>query len=647
MKQPWSPKQKKLRRKQWDIQGSQHHPKSTKPAQNDKGDTASEKKPPSLIEYYTLAFGWLHTQLPSEFDDLDFAHEVRRTFWHLVPDRRYDRQESQDLVNSYLAVVEKRLSEEISKHSISYWIHVYRRISPEPAGKNESKSTVMIVRRTLEAAFQKFGLVDNCDGIGWSDELKQEDVLSGVPIKFRPPEIIDAYRTGPRQLLLARFGLDQLVQLYQCEKLAYEIWRCGATLRIISKGASIIVDHTADLCFYDDRSEELNALVVNYDGRSNKFIASATAAVFDSGNQKPSADRIVLLALYNIEREPAKTYKGLFESLGIKVADEFLFNFVWIPFDLKSFRDSHELFGKAFEKKNGFRFEVALIVIMTFFYMMIDVWHKEPPYLYQSFQRAFSGPSTPEDIRLSVTKQLKFCSDRLGAKEPSKEELETAISFLTLTDDKRSLISLLTGGPKFPFIPACDGRFLTDFAWLTESLNYLFLKIPLNQADLKGKMLEKLVTGGVSALPDGECKGFDGESREVDAASGRGKILVIAECKANARSIAYDRGDIAALNYRRKKFEEALDQANDKANWFASHRVGTNYDLTAFDAILPVVVTPFKEFMPSLDSRYWVRPELPRVLTPDEFAELLADPQVEEIARRCPSTVFIPLPIQL
>jgi hypothetical protein len=282
---------------------------------------------------------------------------------------------------------------------------------------------------------------------------------------------------------------------------------------------------------------------------------------------------------------------------------------------------------------------------MSLSYTMIDVWHKEPPYLYQSFQRAYSGPSTAENIRLSIAKRLKLSSDRLGVKEPSEDELEMAMSFLTLTDDKRSWISLLTGGPKFLFIPACDGRFLVDFAWLAESLNYLFLKIPLDQADLKGKMLEKLVTGGISALPDGECKGIDGESREVDAAFGRGKILIIAECKANARSIAYDRGDIAALNFRRKKFEEALGQVDDKANWFALHRVGTNYDLTPFDAILPVVVTPFKEFMPSLDSRYWVRPELPRVLTPDEFAELLADPQVEEIALHCPSTVFIPLAI--
>ena len=119
--------------------------------------------------------------------------------------------------------------------------------------------------------------------------------------------------------------------------------------------------------------------------------------------------------------------------------------------------------------------------------------------------------------------------------------------------------------------------------------------------------------------------------------------ILIVECKANARSIAYERGDLAALQFRRRAFEEALRQVDDKATWLSAHPKGANYDITEFEAILPVVVTPFKEFMHSLDTRYWIKPKLPRVLMPHELTELLADPDVESIARKSASAVYMPV----
>jgi hypothetical protein len=36
-------------------------------------------------------------------------------------------------------------------------------------------------------------------------------------------------------------------------------------------------------------------------------------------------------------------------------------------------------------------------------------------------------------------------------------------------------------------------------------------------------------------------------------------------------------------------------------------------------------VTPFKEFIPSLEKRYWIRGGLPRVLTTDELREFVQE----------------------
>jgi hypothetical protein len=590
------------------------------------------------MDYYQLAFAWLHTQLPSNLTDI---HEMRASFWNLVPDGRYDPVSAQDLVRSYALAVEARLADEIKKHSIAFWLHVYRRLSPHSIGADRTKATTMIVRQILEASFQKYGLTADCLGIGWSDDLKDEEVLSGVPEEYKAPYIIKQYLAGPRQHLLRNFGISELIQFYECEKLAYELWRCGATLRITSKGAPLVVDDTNEACFFDDRSPELNELVTNYDNRGNLFVASATATVFGSDSKKLQAEGTVFLAQYNIEHQKASIYSALFKN--IKLPKDLEFNFDWIPFHLGEFCKAHSFFTAPFHKKHGFRYEVSLMIVMSLFYRISEAWVSDEKNLYQSFQRAYTGPSTTENIRSAIDTWLKWSAEKLNAAMPSDGELERAISFLTLTDQKRAGISLLTGGPNYLFLPAVEGRFLVDFAWLTASLNYLFMGVPFPVRDLKGKMLETLIGGTRSSLPDGESKGFDGQSREIDAAFERGKILVIVECKANARSIGYERGDLAALNFRRGKFEEALNQVDDKADWLSLHSKGANYDIRQYEGILPVVVTPFKEFMPSLNGRYWIEKELPRVLTPDELERLLGDKNIEEIARRCPSTKYIPL----
>jgi hypothetical protein len=154
-------------------------------------------------------------------------------------------------------------------------------------------------------------------------------------------------------------------------------------------------------------------------------------------------------------------------------------------------------------------------------------------------------------------------------------------------------------------------------------------------------MLEVVIGEQKSALPDGECKGFDGQSREFDFAARKGDILIIAECKATARSIAFDRGDWRAINFRTQKLEAALDQVDEKARWLRDHATGSNYTIKETRAILPVVVTPFVEYLPSLSDRYWLPDRIPRVMTPGEFTSLLTKSDFDSMVSQASSTVFV------
>jgi len=55
----------------------------------------------------------------------------------------------------------------------------------------------------------------------------------------------------------------------------------------------------------------------------------------------------------------------------------------------------------------------------------------------------------------------------------------------------------------------------------------------------------------------------------------------------------------------------------------AARPVGKNYRLDEnIKSICSIVVTPFVEFIPSTDTKYWIRDEVARVLTPAETVEL-------------------------
>ena len=127
---------------------------------------------------------------------------------------------------------------------------------------------------------------------------------------------------------------------------------------------------------------------------------------------------------------------------------------------------------------------------------------------------------------------------------------------------------------------------------------------------------------GGSAIPSDELKALNNARKQIDASFDLGEILVIAECKAVARSIAFDRGEPAAIEKRLKVIEVALTEADDNARWLRDNPRGFNYDITKYKSIMPIGVTPFfKEFIPSLCTRYWITKTLPRVLTPDELRE--------------------------
>ena len=606
------------------------------------GDHSSEKPdgagsvPHALaLGYYARVFLLMHAQLEEEGLNREVCHPIRRRFWGLLPCRIYDPREGRQLLLQYLHTVEQELARILEKHSVAYWLHLYRRLAPEPIGADKQPTTVGLVRATLEAAVQKYARFEPCDAVGVTGDVSIGEVLGGILMEPQFRAERELLERG-RQLVLTKFATTDLREFYDAERLAYEVWRSSAMLRIVGKGAAIAVTDSDDRVI-DLRSPELNRLVRVYDdrwGRWQRPTASATGVVFDPIAMSDDKPGIEFLPTYNLGRIALSEYEGLFRKLcGLTITGPAASNFIWFPFNLREYRDAHAAFSEAFTHKHRVDLDLLVMILTALCQRVWFAWrHTETRLLraeavLRRWQRAYDGPYTREFIRDEIDAFIPVAAQRLGYREGqiNQDQLDAAFGFLELDHAKRQYIDLAYPGPHHSFLPYGSEHLFLDYAWIDRRLYDLFLGVQVDDQNFKGDTLERVVREGTSVLPKRACTARDGGSRQVDASFALGNRLVIVECRVVWRSVAFDRGDPRAIGYRNKMIDKLLADVDAKAHWLATRPVGTNYDISRFVDILPVGVTPFAEYIPSLDPRYWLNDELPRVLTPSELKLALED----------------------
>lgn len=586
---------------------------------------AKRSEPTKLaLEYYTVPFLALHAQL--DVQSIPRPHPIRARFWQLIPQGNYAGLQARDLVNRYLESVERELKEQLRGSSIAYLLHLYRRLSPGPAGENDTAVTIAITRASLEAACQKYGQVELCGRVANSDTVPREAILRGEFAKH------NTIAQLPPQLVLTDFGLNELKQFYSTEHLAYEVWKAMATLRSLGKGCGLSV--TA-YDFHDTRSDELDFLISKYDDREREFLSSATGTVFDSRSRKDEG--WILLPSLNSARTPISVFVPMLRDIyGYEIEStiqksELISNFIWHPFNIRAYWQAHEPFAPAFFDKHQCHLKLVLAICGALASQAISTWKTFEGW-WHLWQRAYTGPARVSLVLDVLKEALPHAYSILGlSASPEESEFETAVRFLSLPPN-RDAISIGSHGPHAAFLPCGDERIFIDYAFIEQRLFWLFYDINPPDQNFKGSALESYVRDRPSVLPIKPCKASDGSSKQIDASFGAGRVLIIVECKVKARSFGFERGDPEAIGQRTAFIDESLHQVDEKALWLAHRPVGRNYDVSGFDWILPLVVTPFVEFIHLKDRYHWINEATPRVISPWELQTALADGLLEQVA---------------
>lgn len=542
-----------------------------------------------------------------------------------MPNKIYDYSKAKDLIETYYKIVLKEVESTVSKHSRMYWIHLSRRILPNTSGENNSPQTIQITRRIIDGAIEKYGMDNLCDSVGISGDISINKIFDGLLLDEKFEYERKLIEQSPRQIVLTKFNSENYLEYYQLEKLAYEVWKCGATLRAIGKGAKLAVNHNLKELFFDIRNEDLSFLIKNYDERPDANQISRKGVVLK--DQEDIKIGQLLIPTYNTSNEKVHIFNKMFEEFGLNIrfAEETVTNFIPGLYPLRGFYQNNRPLFQKFKEEYGVEVVSVMAVITAISYRLFHklLVKKDSSVVKPLFIRAYEGPILKSDIIQEINNYLELAALNLNLNKEEKVliDIEKGFDFLTLSDTK--IIDLLFTAPLKLFIPVAPNRFIIDYCKIPNILDDLMFGIKINNENFKGDLFENSLSNKKPILPTGLLKAKDGTTKQIDYSFKYSKILVICECKLKEMSIGYYKGRIESIKTRKTNVvEKAINEADEKAIWLSKRPIGKNYDITSYDFILPIGISAFKEFVDSKLKKYWINENTPRILTPIELDQL-------------------------
>jgi hypothetical protein len=601
----------------------------------------------ALPEYHHLVFQEIAEETEASMCAASLEAAGERTVYWGAAERigTWTGEKAWAELHAYLDQIESHIRSIVQRHSLYYWIHLYRRVGVglhELLDDDPEEMTVTLVRNILEVAFVRYGVIDgSVDDMGLSSEMSLEEVAGGLYIRKLRADLVRAQREPEPMLaaigaairagnawLLKDFGAADLVDVARLESLAYEYWLTTARMRRVGKGGAIKVSEGGHVANVSD--DKLEPLISSYDDRINKmpFVASSAGVAFYAGTARGELPAVA--AFYNVERRKCSTV-CLSEEMCAAFPD-LRTNFLLGQISLAAFATAHSFAEKAYREKRGFALNSLCGYVSA-----IAVWALSSAQSCKTkerrlvewkelYQRAYIVHTT-DGLHEVLTETAKvMLDDWLGTgKHSMADDARLVHDFLTLAPDKRTRTGLWSLGPRYVFLPYGRAT-VVDLQALLVVLQNLFVGVSYGQGS-KGTAFELefrkyAADSGLMLLPERRLK--DGCSeRECDALIRCNTTLFVCECRAMWRPLDFEIGRVSTIASRTRDLKAKLEQAHTLAAFLRTTPKGTNYDFSWAENVVALVVSPFVEWIWDSGEDLWLDQKTPRVLSAEEAVRFM------------------------
>ena len=300
------------------------------------------------LDYYQRPFYLISQPIVSEV--IKQPHPKRKSFWGLIPEKEYSYLQSKELIETYYSSISKEIEKIVSSKSRMYWLHLSRRIFPSTSGRDKSPITIGVTRKIIDGAIEKYAKDEFCEHIGITGEIEISEVFDGLLLSDDFKYERELLKSIPRQIVLTKFNQTNMLEYYTLEKLAYEVWKCGATLRALGKGATIKINHSDKEYFTEIRTPELNFLIDNYDDRTFSFITTRKGVVLENKDDLDSGK--LLVPIYNVSNIKMNLFNPIFKQFDIPLSfgEDMMTNFLPTLYPLRGFYNNNKPLFSSFLK---------------------------------------------------------------------------------------------------------------------------------------------------------------------------------------------------------------------------------------------------------------------------------------------------------
>lgn len=602
-----------------------------------------------LIEYYLPTFFRLHQTYSQLIKNRLLAEPLKiranAIKRHAGETRLIPPEEAHDVFARILTEIEGQLREVIKSHSCFYWIHLYRRIGLHLSDQHDSNTdpmTLAWVRSLGEQAIFKYGRLQGRQDIDLANRVSPNKILGGEFLKtlhrsgYPPREQELFLRTvcGSPQWVLTDFRASDLATIYFIEGLSYQYWYLNTKQRAAGKGISIKVNAAK---LDELRSDEAQTLLENYDERIESFQDGMPSNVGTYVCSPATGDfekKAVLLCLVpNVGRIPMPEIAGI-EHIDPVTKQPVVLNYVVAPLDLDRYYGEHCYLEKAFYKKHGFglkefcltAYALGRVILRTVSASETSENAAEVQQI-NMLKRGYLSPGIGvSQLKLDALNFLKNTwLQPIFDRHNVEQEIDLIFSFLTLDQSKQESLGLWSLGPRFIIIPYQDNFFYDASAWIQIFKNLFFGLRSYDPKNKKGPGFEAAFAdlaraNNLEVVVQSKELVVGQSPREIDVAIRSGNCLILCECRASERPLNFEIGDPRTISKRGEDFQGKVDQVLSLSELLRQHPKGASYDFGWAQEVVGVVVSPYIEWIWSLEEQLWVskQPLIPRILSAPE-----------------------------